>query len=267
MDSMRIIDFHTHCFADKIAERGIASLREGYGIIPTCDGTVSGLLAQMDATGIEASVVCPVATKPTQVQTINDWVAGIDSPRIIKFGAMHPDFPNPAEEMRRMESLGILGIKIQPNWQDCRPDDPRMLPIYEAAQGKFIMIFHGGKEFKVFPEELARPQGMANVHRMFPGLTMVVAHLGGFRMWDEVEEFLVGEDIYLDTSCCLPGDISEEQMYRIIRTHGVEKILFATDAPCMHPVPQFERVMSLPLSDGEKEMIAWRNAARLLGLS
>lgn len=263
---MRIIDFHTHCFPDDIAERAIESLSSGKIIEPAFDGTIKGILKLMDASGVYASVVVPVATKPSQVKPINNWITNIRNERIIGFGAIHPDFPNPADELDRMESLDIPGIKIQPNWQDCRPDDPRMFPIYEAAGDRFVFLFHSGGDLKKMPEQLATPTALANVHKTFPELKIVAAHLGGYRMWDEVEEVLIGQDIHLDTSCCFPNYISDERITRMIRAHGVDKILFASDAPCSSPAPQFSRMMSLPFSDEEKEQIAWKNTARLLNL-
>jgi predicted TIM-barrel fold metal-dependent hydrolase len=262
---MKIIDCHTHCWPDDVAERALANLSNEYMITPAFDGTVKGLLKMMDADGVYASIVVPVATKPSQVIPINDWIAGIKNDRIIGFGSMHPDFPDPAEEFRRMESLGISGIKIQSNWQRCRPDDPRMFPIYEAAGDKFVVVFHAGGELKVMEEQLAPPESIAKVHKAFPNLKIVAAHLGGYRMWDEVEEELIGKDLYLDLSCCFPQDISDERLISMMRAHGIEKILFASDAPCAGPGPQFDRIMSLPLTDDEKEMIAWRNVEGLLG--
>jgi len=262
-----IIDCHTHCWPNEVAGRALENLSNEYMIEPAFDGTVEGLLRLMDADGIYASIVVPVATKPSQVIPINDWILQIRSERIIGFGAMHPDFPNPAEEFRRLESEGIPGIKIQPNWQNCRPDDPRMFPIYEAAGDKFVIVFHAGGELKVMEEDLAPPSSIANVHKMFPHLKIVAAHLGGYGMWDEVEEVLIGKDLYLDLSCCFPQDISSDRLFAMIKAHGADKVLFASDAPCSAPGHQFERIMSLPFTDEEKESIAWKNIAKLLNLT
>lgn len=66
----KIIDFHTHAFPDKLAERAIKSL-EGEGEIKAhLNGTVSALLSSMDRYGIEKSVVCSIATKPAQFDSI-----------------------------------------------------------------------------------------------------------------------------------------------------------------------------------------------------
>lgn len=263
---MKVIDCHVHCFPDDIAGKAVDKLTNAYVITPSFDGTVQGLLRQMSAEGIEASVILPVATKASQVHDINDWSASIQSERIIAFGAIHPDYPEPAEEIDRMLAMGIRGIKLHPNWQGFRPDDPRMFQIYEAVKGRMVICFHAGDELGSWTELLSTPKALASLHKRFPDLKMVAAHMGGYRMWDEAEEYLIGTDVYLDTSACFPEDLPDERFVSLIRAHGAEKILFGSDSPCGPPIDQLERFLSLPLTDEEKELICWKNARRLLRL-
>jgi len=104
------------------------------------------------------------------------------------------------------------------------------------------------------------------VKEMFPRLTMVVAHLGGYLMWDEVRRHLVGRDLYFDTSFCSRDHMSDEQMVDLIRSHGTGRVVFATDFPWGRPARDVARLHDLALSDEEKELIAWQNARDLLGL-
>lgn len=263
---MKIIDFHAHCFPDQVAAKAHKSVSVDGMLKLSFDCTLDGLVAQMDTVGIDLSVLLPVATKPSQVIGINDWVTGIKNDRIIRFGAIHQDFEDPEGELKRIEALGVHGIKIQPNWQGCRPDDPKMFPIYEASGNRFIFVFHVGGEFKPFPHELATPEAISSLSKLFPNLPIVAAHFGGYRMWDEVDELLIGKNLYLDFSCCYPEYMPDERLIRMIRAHGVEKVLFASDTPSGDPKPQIERLMNLALHDDEREMIAWKNAARILKL-
>lgn len=57
-----------------------------------------------------------------------------------------------------------------------------------------------------------------------------------------------------------------DRLARMMRAHGVERILFGSDSPCGPPVSQLQRMLSLPLTDEEKELLCWKNAVRLLGL-
>ena len=88
-----VIDFHTHAFPDTLAQRAIASLVKACGrqYEPCSDGTLSGLISNMDKFGVDISVVQPVITKPSQLETLNRWAKDIEGDRIISFGAVHPD--------------------------------------------------------------------------------------------------------------------------------------------------------------------------------
>ena len=48
-----IIDSHTHVFPDTLAERAIAKLSVNSGLVPSTDGTVSGLIEGLDDCGID----------------------------------------------------------------------------------------------------------------------------------------------------------------------------------------------------------------------
>jgi hypothetical protein len=64
-----IIDFHTHCFPDAIAEKALPLVAEKGGVTPASDGKISGLLASMKQFGIDYSVILQIATKSTQNHT------------------------------------------------------------------------------------------------------------------------------------------------------------------------------------------------------
>ena len=67
----RIIDCHTHAFPDALAERAMAQLlAETDSVTAFLDGKLSSLLASMDANNIEKSVLCSIATKPSQFEPI-----------------------------------------------------------------------------------------------------------------------------------------------------------------------------------------------------
>ena len=259
-----VCDFHVHAFPDNVAPRAIEVLLTAYSVPAVTDGTISGTLDHMNNTNVGWSVIQPVATKPGQVRGINDWAASHSDPRIISFGGIHPEYEDVPGEIERIISLGLPGIKIQANWQGVFVDDRSMYPIYEAAEGRLIVLFHAGGELTPFDVIRATPKRIRQVHEDFPNLTIVAAHMGGYKMWDEVEEYLLGQDVYFDTSACFPADLPNERFVDMIMRHEPEKILFATDLPFGDPLDDLPRMLDMGLKSEELDLILWKNAARLL---
>lgn len=263
---MRIVDCHTHVFPDAVAPAAIASLEAEGDVTAIYDGTVSGLLATMDRAGVNASVIQPVATRPAQVRSINDWVARVSGERIIGFGAMHPDLEDPATEIARMSSLGIRGFKMHSEYQLFAPDERRLEPIWEAAiEHRMIAFFHAGADI-AFPTTRGTPAAFAALLDRWPVLTVVLAHLGGFRQWDQVAALLAGREVWLDTSYTL-GHLPDEEFVELVRAHGTERVLFGSDGPWTDPAVELSRLRTIGFTRAELEGVLGANADRLLGES
>lgn len=272
---MQYFDFHAHAFTDILAERAIASLKHTAEISenadikkisPHTDGTISGLKKIMAECNISRSMILPIATKPSQQTTINNWAAEIMDGSIYCCGTVHPDADNIFQELERIKSLGLCGIKFHSEYQSFRPNEEKMFPVYrKIAELGMFAVFHGGYDPLSKDEILATPKSFADVAKKIPELTIVVAHLGGMMMFDDVEEYLAGKfgNVYLDTGM-LSGYISREQMFRIIRTHGADKILFGSDVPWDNPQNEIDLINSLSLKCEEKEKIFYGNAENLL---
>ena len=107
------------------------------------------------------------------------------------------------------------------------------------------------------------PDASLRAHKAVPDMTMVLAHFGGMYKWDDVEKYLVGEDIYFDTAF-VGGEISDEQYERIIKAHGADKVLLGSDCPWQKTSKEVEYIEKLNLTAEEKELIYFKNAKRLL---
>jgi predicted TIM-barrel fold metal-dependent hydrolase len=260
---MRIIDIHTHAWPDAVAAKAVPALVEaGDGLVPRYDGTVSGLLAEMDRTGVDVSVIQPVATRPAQVAPINDWAAAQVSGSIVAFGAMHPDLEDAPAEISRMRALGLRGFKMHPEHQSFAPDDPRMDAIYEAAvEHGMIVFFHAGADV-IHATVHGTPASFAAVMDKWPGLTAVLAHLGGFREWKAVSEHLAARDVWLDTAYTI-GHLPDQEIVALVRAHGPERVLFGSDAPWTDAAVEAAHLRSLPFSPEELDGILGGNAERL----
>ena len=264
-----IIDFHTHIFPDALAARAMSALQNNcHGEYkPVHDLTLNGLLAAMDRFGVDISVVMPVSTKPSQSMKNLIWGESLRSDRIIPFAGIFPEAESWRYNIDFAVDHGYKGIKLHPEYQNFEVGDEQMFPLYEYALNKgLIILFHAGYDPIGAEPYRSNPAMFRKVVRAMGGGTIVAAHFGGQSQWDDVERYLVGENIYLDTSMGTEY-YSEEQFMRIVRAHGADKVLFASDSPWSDAGKEIANIEAMPLTEEEKENIFFRNAKRLLGIS
>jgi predicted TIM-barrel fold metal-dependent hydrolase len=263
-----IIDFHTHVFPDKLAPKAMTTLLSCLddSFKTAHDGTVTGLLERMDEWDIDVSVIQPVVTKPSQVKTTNEWVRSICSDRIVGFGGIYPHTDTYKKDIDYVSELGLKGLKFHAEYQNFVLDDKQMLRIYDYSLSKgLILLHHGGYDPEFQPPFKTSPQQFVNVSRAMQGGIIIAAHLGGCAQWDDVEEYLAGSSIYLDTSLGFEY-FSHEQFLRIVQKHGSDKIVFASDSPWSHAKAEIESLKALPLSGQDIDAILGGNAKRLLNI-
>ena len=272
-----IIDFHTHIFPDKIAAKTIESLGAIAGVRAATNGTLNGLLSSMEVSGIEKSVIRPVCTKPEQFETINNFAKKINDTyngKLISFGGIHPDCENPKEKLKYIKSLGISGIKIHPDYQSVMIDDMRFMRIIEYANEEGLMILtHAGIDIGLPQPVHCPPEKMRKVLDTLTPKKMILAHMGGWKQWEEVYEYLAGENVYLDTAFMFGvwdnevedrDYIGREMFLKLVKKHGADKILFATDSPWSNAAKGIEYIRGLPMDEKDKKLILGENAANLL---
>ena len=87
-----IIDAHILIFPETIVTNAVKEPERQYGVNAIGSATV-GIRPGMNKANVDASVLLKVATRPDQVESINNWISGIckDYPGIIQLGAMHPN--------------------------------------------------------------------------------------------------------------------------------------------------------------------------------
>ena len=275
-----IIDFHTHVYPDAMAERIMAALGSVPGVQAHTDGTLNGLLNSMAASGVDRSVILPVNTRKGQFDSVTKFAKHINDTydNVISFGGIHPDDDDIEEKLAYLKANGFKGIKIHPDYTETFIDDSRYINIITAAQRiGFIVITHAGKD-PAYPIIHCPPdRGRRMLDKVYgaTGFTkpfFVFAHLGGNRLLSDVEKYLVGQNCYIDISCSFSdlgnfSDAHDEDVVRVIKNHGADKILFATDSPWNDQKAYIERFKSLKgLTDNEKELIFSKNAEALLGI-
>lgn len=264
-----VVDFHTHIFPDKIAERTIKALEIAGNVTACTDGTLEGLKRSMKESQIDVSVVLPVVTRPAQFETVNSFAAEINGKDgIVSFGGIHPDSEDYREKLDKIKELGLPGIKLHPDYQDTFINDVKYIRIIQyAVELGLIVVIHAGLDIGLPDPIHCTPQRAVNMLSQIEDQKskIILAHMGGINLWDEVEEYLVGKNVWLDTSSVL-GMLSEEQFVRIVKNHGADRVVFATDSPWGSQKESLEWIRGMDFTEEELERIVYRNAEELLGL-
>ncbi len=265
-----LIDFHTHAFPDKLAERALGVLSAKARMIPETNGTAASLLASMDRCGVDRSIVCNIATNPKQMVNVNDFAIEtmhIHGDRLTPLGSIHPRAEGQSEEIKRLHDAGIVGLKLHPDYMGFTIDDDIYNEIFDTATelGMFI-ITHAGFDVSSTAKIWATPDGILKRLTRNPKIPLICAHFGSNMMWTEVEEKLLGKNLYIDTSMGAIEGLRREQATRMLNKHDSNRILFGSDNPWSNPRETYEFIDSLGLSDDCKEKIFSINAGILLGL-
>lgn len=263
---MRRIDAHTHAFPDTLASRAVTQVVQRSGIPAALDGRVASLLASMERNGIDAAVICPIATRPEQFEGILKWAQALNSSRLVPLASVHPADPDPAGKVRRIVEAGLKGLKLHPYYQDFDLDDERLFPLYAAVeQAGLVLVCHTGFDVAFPRVRRAEPMRMVAVLERFPALKFVATHLGAWQDWDAVRRHLLGRALYLETSFALEY-LTPEQARELILAHSPERILWGSDSPWQDQGVARRLLEGLELESTLAARIWGENAAALFRL-
>ena len=177
-------------------------------------------------------------TNPTQFDSVNRFAHEINEQykqgkeRIISLGGIHPLCDDINGKMKRLKDMGFLGVKIHPDYQETPFNDEKYIRILSCAKDlDLVVVTHAGIDagYRHRPV-MCTPEFASEVIKRVGHGKLVLAHLGGYESFERVYELLCGEDVYFDTSYVLRY-IGKENFKKMLRKHGEDKILFASDSP------------------------------------
>lgn len=268
-----IIDTHTHIFPEKIAARTLKQLGDIIHLTPAIDGTATDLLRSMEKSGINISLVLPVVTKPSQFDSIlrfaaylNETFADKKTGRIVSLAGIHPDDPDFKAHLQLIKQEGFSGIKLHPDYQGTTISDLKNKRIlYTATELGMTVVTHAGFD-PLSPQKVhCTPEMVLEVLDEVAPEKLVLAHLGSNCNYTQAEELLCGRNVYLDTAYSIT-EIASEDFVRMVRKHGADKVLFASDCPWAHQDHCVSLVKNSTLTDEEKDLIFSENAKKLFCL-
>ncbi|MDE3275368.1 MAG: amidohydrolase family protein [Verrucomicrobiota bacterium] len=274
-----VIDFHTHNFPDVLAPRAIESMARKLrgSLVPFGDGTVATQLRDMAAAGVDKAVVCPVATKPAQFQTILDRAKAVRdgefgeeaANRLVQLCSVHPADPDFEGHIGQVAAAGFKGVKVHPYYQGFSLGDPKVVPYFRAVRdaGLFVIAHCGIDLGFVEAPMVCGPAQIASLLKAVPGLKFVAAHIGGCggnppHATDALLEF---ENCFLDTAVVNVCD-DDAECRRVMSEWPAERLLFATDYFWRDERFVAGWVRQCRPDPAEQELVFSENAHRLLGL-
>lgn len=262
-----IIDFHTHAFPANVAAKATS---KNY-IKPTLNGSYDELVASMQVSGIDYSLILPVSTKEGMHVNLNSYAAQINQNSanngLLSFGSIFPGETDWENALLRVKELELKGIKIQPSFQKCRLCDERVFDLVKYALDiELFVLIHVGPDYPRLEYDCATPKMAFDLINRLPSTSnLILAHLGGYNYPEDAFNYIAGSDVYLDTSMCTET-MGLEMMENIIKKHGSNKILFGTDSPWYSQKNAINDIRRLNLTDEELDEIFYKNAAYILDI-
>lgn len=259
---MTVIDVHAHIYPEKIAERAVDAVGDFYLVNMYGQGTAAHLLASQQHAPISHFVVHSVATKPSGVATINNFIAEQcrEHPEFIGFMAMHQDLEDAEAEIERAIDLGLRGMKLHPDTQKVDMDDPRLMRIYEMIEGRLPLIVHTGD----YRTDFSHPRRLKNILHTFPNLVVDAAHFGGWSVPEIGFDFLHDENVFIDVSSSM-AFLGTRRTRELVNMWGTDRVMFGSDFPMWDPAREYDTFTSLGFSDDELENMLCHNAERFIG--
>lgn len=241
-----IIDAHSHLGWSDIFSAGI---------------TEELLLGTMAANGIDVTMVMPAAgADPRPAHDAIADLAEREAGRVFGIASIPPLLGEDiyVGELRRcVERLGFKAVKLHPQAHATSPVLPVADVVFRTAAelGIPVMVHTGtGAPF-------ALPSLLIRRARQYPDLKIILAH-AGFAVYTEeaIIAAEVCENIYLEPSWCLAGDIG-----KMVRLLGPERVMYGGDLPYNVPI-ELAKPQAAGLSPKETEWFLWRSARDVFDL-
>ncbi|MBI5116626.1 amidohydrolase [Candidatus Poribacteria bacterium] len=299
-----IIDAHCHIWEEKLVSTEMRSILEFVterfkpkDPSQVRDGTIGRLIREMDEAGIDKTVLLALDAgiafrSHLTLREYNDYVIDIvrkHPDRIIGFAGIDPRRGKEAiVELERCVESGVKGLKL---WTltGFYLDDEKYYPLYEkAAELKIPMLVHTGMGPPGTYMKFNRPMYVDKVAVDFPGINIILAHIGDPWIDEAVALVIKNANVYVDISAWEPSVkfapfVLCQTLTKIkMSCGGLHKVLFGSDWPLFTPVfplkewveairnltmpPPLQMMGLQDFTENDKEMILGGNAARVLGV-
>jgi predicted TIM-barrel fold metal-dependent hydrolase len=181
------------------------------------------------------------------------------------------------DELREFLQDGhVRGLKLYPGYEPFYPSDRKLYPVYELAEEFDVpVMIHTGDTFSAGGKlKFSHPLNVDEVAVDFPGVNIIICHLGNPWFRDTMEVVYKNANVYTDISGLVLGDFTDRferymaKQFQEMMVYGVEpeKVLFGTDWPISSMESYLRFMDELTVTPGEKRKILYDNAASLFNI-
>jgi predicted TIM-barrel fold metal-dependent hydrolase len=193
--------------------------------------TIPNLLNDMHQHQIAYSVVLPIDYLDGPEHSEQLLTACTDVPEVIPFCSVHPQDPERIRKLRTYEQLGAKGVKLHPNFQQFRPDDPDIFDIYHFCSDSHVpLILHTGitgrERLLRWRKTFSAMEYISAIPRHFPELVLILAHAGLAQYEQAITLAQSARNVYLEISGQPAAHIRQA-----ISAIGADRVLFGSDWP------------------------------------
>ncbi len=257
------------------------------------DPTGERLIADMDNSGIDLTVICMVDNasivqlKPENMQKGNRIIGDIARKypdRVMALAGIDPRRPEAPDMLRQcFEEFGVRGLKYHPDdgYDPCGSESYGLIEVLMKYNG--ILLTHTGPLSPPSRCKFAEPIRLADLAVDFPDLKVIAAHMGmiNWRSWAALaahQPNLYGDLAMWDSYAIGNYELLCRELRDLIDYAGVSKVLFGTDNPIpsiIEPTKTWVQLIrdlpvkapgGLTFTEEEVEAILGGNAASILGL-
>jgi predicted TIM-barrel fold metal-dependent hydrolase len=227
--------------------------------------TMPNLLNDMHRHHITKSVVLPIEYNDG-IERSSHLIKGCrDVPEIIPFCSVHPKDPENIQKMHKYMQMGAKGLKLHPNFQRIRLDNPENFDLYEEyARYQLPLIGHSGltgrEGYFRSARKLSSLEFMEAVPKNFPEISIVLAHAGISQYEKGITLAQKYKNVYLEIS----GQPAQH-IRKALSVIGADRLLFGTDWPFWNQALALQAVHQATKNDHRaRQHILYENAERLL---
>ena len=233
-----MIDIHTHVWEDSHwSEDAKQGYRAAYGD-DSLRSAPPDLHWREVASKVDRAAVFAMAMRHTGLVVPNDYVheyVSRHAEKLVGVASVDPTSEDCIEELdRAVKQLGLRAVKLSGAYQDFNPADARHDPLYLKAYQLGIPIFwHASTTpFAATPLRWSHPTLLDEVAQRFPGLRMVICHIGHPWNADAVMVVRKHRNVYADIS---GFGFRRWRFYEALATaveyDVADKLLFGSDYP------------------------------------